>query len=773
MEDRTDAPDPARPTVPNSASDSLPSSTPLPAASARSDSPAARDDEGFEALLRRIFGYHRGADVTRLRQAYEMACEAHAGQKRYSGAPYITHPVAVASYLAELHLDVDTIITALLHDTVEDTRVRLTDIRRTFGAEVADLVDGVTKLAQVSMARGASKQGENLQKLVLAISRDVRVLLVKLADRLHNMHTLGFVPNPEKRERTARETLEIFAPLARRIGVQRWCGELEDQAFRWINPAAFESVSRRLAATREARASSVAEVSGAIADMLARAGLEARVYGREKRPYSIWAKLERRGLDFDDLADIYAFRVIVAEPDDCYRALGLIHRRWRCVPERFKDFISTSKPNNYRSIHTTIIGPDHRRVELQIRTEEMDRVAEDGVAAHWRYKNTSYGYDAEAAAAAGGDPLERLRSLVDILEHGGDPDEFLEHAKLEMFADQVFAFTPKGEVIALPGGATPLDFAYAVHTQIGDTCVGAKINGRQRPLRTRIQNGDVVEIIRSGTPAPLPGWEDIAVTGRARSAIRRLIRKSEHGEFARIGRAIAEHGLRREGVELAATHLADALKRLELDSEDELFADIGRGRLTSLNLLNALFPGRVSEVDPRLRELIVDEKARLFVRGRGLTPGVSLHFASCCSPLPGDRIVGILHRDRGVDVHIIDCERLEAFENEQERWLDLGWTAEAAERSVSTGRIMATVENTQGALAEITGVVSRSKGNIVGVRVLRRATDYFEMSFDVEVVDARHLAQIVAAMRACASVVAARRDRGQAFDARPASMPRP
>jgi GTP pyrophosphokinase/guanosine-3',5'-bis(diphosphate) 3'-pyrophosphohydrolase len=765
MEDRTDAPDPARPSVPASASDPHPGTTPSPAA--QPGLTGARDDEGFEALVGRVLAYHRTADVARLRQGYELACEAHAGQTRFSGEPYITHPVAVASLLAELHLDVDTIITALLHDTVEDTGVRLADIRRRFGADVAELVDGVTKLAQVSMARGASKQGENLQKLVLAISRDVRVLLVKLADRLHNMRTLGFVPNPEKREGTSRETLEIYAPLARRIGVQRWCGELEDLAFRWINAAAFESVARRLAATREARASSVAEVSGAIADMLAKAGLEARVYGREKRPYSIWAKLERRGLDFDDLADIYAFRVIVPEPDDCYRALGLIHRRWRCVPERFKDFVSNAKPNNYRSIHTTIIGPDHRRVELQIRTEEMDRVAEDGVAAHWRYKNTSYGYDAEAAAAAGGDPLERLRSLVDILEHGGDPDEFLEHAKLEMFADQVFAFTPKGDVIALPQGATPLDFAYAVHTQVGDTCVGAKVNGRQRPLRTRIQNGDVVEIIRSGTPAPLPGWEDIAVTGRARSAIRRLIRKSEHGEFARIGRAIAEHGLRREGIELASTHLADVLRRLELDSEDELFADIGRGRLTSHDLLNALFPGRASGVDPRARELIVDEKARLFVRGRGLTPGVSLHFGSCCSPLPGDRIVGILQRDRGVEVHTIDCERLATFEDEQERWLDLGWTAEAAERSLSTGRILATVENTPGALAEITGVVSRSKGNIVGVRVLRRATDFFEMTFDVEVVDARHLSHIVAAMRACASIVAARRDRGQAFDARP------
>ena len=504
----------------------------------------------------------------------------------------------------------------------------------------------------------------------------------------------------------------------------------------------------------------MSDVSAAITRVLDAAGVDARVYGREKRPYSIWRKLERRGLDFDDLADIYAFRIIVDEPDDCYRVLGLIHRAWRCVPERFKDFISTPKPNSYRSIHTTIIGPDQRRVELQIRTEEMDRVADDGVAAHWRYKQASYGYDAEAAAAAGGDPLERLRALVDILEYGGDPDEFLEHAKLEMFTDQVFAFTPKGDVIALPQGATPLDFAYAVHTQIGDTCIGARINGRHRPVRTRIQNGDVVEIIRSGAPAPLPGWEDIAVTGRARSAIRRLIRKSEHGEFVRIGRAIAEHGLKREGVDLAQMNLADAINRLERSSEDDLFADIGRGRLTSHDLVTALFPGRETISHPRDRELIVDEKAQLYVRGRGLTPGVSLHFADCCAPLPGDRIVGIIERDVGVMVHTIDCERLADYEDDQDRWLDLGWTSEAAERALSVGRVIATVDNRPGALAEITGVVARSNGNIIGVRIIQRGSDFFDMGFDVEVLDARHLSQIVAAMRACSSVVAARRDRG-------------
>lgn len=719
-------------------------------------------------LIARIRAYAPNVSAERIEAAYRFCQRAHDGQTRHSGDPYWAHPVAVAGILAELHLDEDSIITALLHDTVEDTSATLEELAEVFGAQVADLVDGVTKLGQVSRARGDIGRAENLQKFVLAISKDMRVLLVKLADRLHNMRTLDHHPKPEKRERIARETLEIYAPLARRIGVHRFCGELEDLSFRYVNPSAFESITRRLAVDRDGRRAAVAEVSGKIVERLAEEGLSARVYGREKRAYSIWRKLERRSIQFDDLADVYAFRVIVESAEDCYRALGLIHRSYRCVPERFKDFISTPKPNGYRSIHTTVVGPDHRRIELQIRTDDMDRIAEDGVAAHWRYKNQVYAYDPDAAAAAGGDPFARLRPLVEILEHGGDPEEFLEHAKLEMFSDQVFAFTPKGAVIALPQGATPLDFAYAVHTDVGDSCIGAKINGRQRPLRTALQNGDVVEIIRSGSPAPLPGWEEIAVTGRARSAIRRLIRKSQREEFGRIGRAIAEHALRREGLDLAGAHLRDALNRLEIKDEEELFEELGRGRLTGQKLLDAVFPGRTrpDAPDPRARELIVDEKARLFVRGRGLTPGVSLHFSACCSPLPGDRIVGLIEPEKGVHIHTIDCERLADAEDEQDRWLDLAWTASASEKALSIGRIIATVEHAPGALAEIAGAVGRSKGNIAGVRILKRASDFFDMSFDVEVVDVRHLSHIVAAMRACASVINADRARGGEIEER-------
>lgn len=712
------------------------------------------------AIASRLAAYVPDVDRDRVEYAYMFAAKAHAGQTRHSGEAYITHPAQVAEILLDLHLDPDTIITALLHDVVEDVkRVRLSDVKDAFGPEVAKLVDGVTKVTQVSR-RGRSaervKQAENLQKFLLAVSSDVRVLLIKLADRLHNMRTLGFHPKPTSKERIAKETLEIYAPLARRIGVHRVCGELEDLAFQHLSPAAYESITLRLSAEREKRTAAVAEVSGAVTRALHQAGLNARVAGREKRPYSVWRKLQNRGVSFEDLADIYAFRVIVEDVDECYRALGLVHRTWRCVPERFKDYISTPKPNNYQSIHTTVFGPDNLRIELQIRTDGMDRIAEDGVAAHWRYKNKSYGFDAEAAKAAGmEDPLARLRPLVEMLSFGDGAEEFLENAKLEMFSDQVFTFTPKGEVIPLPQGATPIDFAYAVHTDVGDTCVGAKVNGRNKPLRTQLRNGDVVEVVRSKAAAPPPNWEELAVTGKAKSAIRRLVRKSQQDEFARIGRAVAEHVFRREGLDFTNINIDDALGRLDVKSQDDLFVDMGRGDISGAELLAAVYPGRTL-TRPRPRELIAGDDAALYVQGGGLTPGVGLRFAPCCSPLPGERIVGVLEPGAGVVIHTISCEKLAAYEDELDRWIDLRWSG-AVDHAASLARVQATVKNEPGALAEITMAVSQSGGNINSLHIVRRATDFFEFAFDLEVSDARHLNNILAGMRACAHVVAAER----------------
>ncbi len=736
----------ATPSAPNSPADAIPSA----------------DD-----LVARVKSYHPKADEDLLRRAYDFTRDAHEGQTRHSGAPYYGHTVEVALLLADLRLDVATICTGLLHDTVEDTDATLNDIEREFGADVAQLVDGVTKLGQMNLRSKRTKQAENLQKLVVAITRDVRVLLVKLCDRLHNMRTLHFVPKQDKRERIARETLEIYAPLARRIGVNRVCVELEDLAFFNLNPPAYQSITKRLSDLRHLRSNEVAEVSASLSQELVDSGLDARVFGREKRPYSIWRKLEKKGVGFEDIADIYAFRVLVEDPTDCYRVLGVIHQRWRCVPERFRDYISVPKPNNYRSLHTTVIGPSNLRVELQIRTEDMERIAEDGVAAHWRYKSGSYAFDAKSAADAGGDPVERLRPLMEILNQGGDPDEFLEHAKLEMFANEVYAFTPKGDLIALPGGATPLDFAYALHTELGHTAIGAKINGRDRPLRTRLSNGDVVQIIKGGERHPPAGWEDLVITGRARAAIRKLIRSSETEEFERIGKVIAEHAFLREGKVFRENMLEDALKRLDVENADVLYQALGRGQIGSGELFEAVFPG-MKEMRGKLpqdRERIEDEQGRLYVHGRGLTQGIGLHFASCCSPMPGDRIVGVLEPGKGVNVHVIDCEVLAAHEDEEslENWIDLKWTPET-DNAVSVGRIHATVRNEPGVLAEMAGIVGEAGGNISDVKTLERTTDFFTMYFDVEVFDAKHLLNIIAALKTSDRVVAAERARASGED---------
>ncbi|MFW6299621.1 MAG: RelA/SpoT family protein [Oceanicaulis sp.] len=719
-----------------------------------------------EDLVARVMSYHPQADADMIRRAYEFSRTSHEGQSRHSGSPYYGHTVEVAMLLAELRLDAATVCTGLLHDTVEDTPATLQDIEDLFGADVAQLVDGVTKLGQMQLTSKRTKQAENLQKLVVAITRDVRVLLVKLCDRLHNMRTLHFVPKPEKRERIARETLEIYAPLARRVGVNRVCVELEDLSFRNMNPAAWESITRRLSDMRVQRADAVSSVSASLSEKLNEAGIDCRVFGREKRPYSIWRKLEKKGVSFDDIADIYAFRILVDDPADCYRALGVVHQTWRCVPERFRDYISTPKPNNYRSLHTTIIGPGNIRVELQIRTEAMERVAETGVAAHWRYKSGGYAYDPKAAKEAGGDPLMRLRPFVEILEHGGDPEEFLEHAKLEMFANEVYCFTPKGELITLPGGATPLDFAYAVHTELGHAAIGAKINGRERPLRTRLNNGDVIEIVKGGVRQPPAGWEDLVITGRARAAIRKLIRSSENDEFIRIGKVIAEHAFLREGKMFRESGLGDALKRLEVADVEELYLDLGRGSISSGELLEAVYPGHREARGrrPQDRERIADAQGGLYVHGRGLTPGVSLHFATCCSPMPGDRIVGVMRPGRGVEVHVIDCERLAEFEDGDDlaNWIDLKWTPEAANNAVSIGRIHATVRNEPSVLAEIAGAVGEARGNITDVKTIDRTKDFFGMAFDVEVFDARHLSNIVAALKTSDRVISVERARSGA-----------
>ncbi len=688
----------------------------------------------------------------------------HGAQLRASGDPYFAHPIEVAGILTEYRMDTAAIVTALLHDVIEDTPATHEDVAKLFGAEVADLVEGVTKLSKLELTAERTRQAENLRKFILAISKDIRVLVVKLADRLHNMRTLHFIERPAKRERIARETLDIYAPLARSIGMHRICTELEELSFEQLNPTARDAIIKRLEALRASQGQAVAVVSGEIAYQLNKAGVSARVFGREKQPYSIWRKLQRKSVGFSQLSDIYAFRVIVETEEDCYRALGVAHRAWPSVPDRFKDYISTPKRNNYRSLHTTVVGPRGMRIELQIRTERMDRIAEEGVAAHWRYKDKSYGFDADAAQEGGGrDPLNNIRQLVQVLGHGGDPDELVEHAKLEMFLDQTFVFTPKGRLISLPKGAMPLDFAYAVHTDVGDTTVGVKINGELKPLRTPLLNGDVVEVIRGPKPETPPDWRSLTVTGRARSAIRRLIRSHEREEFTRLGRATLEQTFARAGKAMADISLRSVLERFAVESEEALFETIQRGAINPTDVLQAVFPGLKPEevAAAAARRRIEDGKgARLYVQGGGLTPGVSLHFAECCSPVPGDRIVGIVQPNQGLAVHTIDCPRLAEYEDREELWRDLHWTPEAERSTVSKARLTATIRNAPGVLGQVCTAIGDAGGNIVNLRMHHRQQDFFDVDFDIDVRDARHLTLVSAALRASPSVEEVERAQG-------------
>ncbi|MDE2487325.1 MAG: bifunctional (p)ppGpp synthetase/guanosine-3',5'-bis(diphosphate) 3'-pyrophosphohydrolase [Alphaproteobacteria bacterium] len=708
-------------------------------------------------LIEKVRSYDPTADEALLNRAYVYAMRMHGAQKRASGDPYFAHPIEVAGILTDYRLDTATIVTALLHDVIEDTPVTRAEIDELFGGEIGELVEGVTKLSKLELSSETLRQAENLRKFILAISKDVRVLMVKLADRLHNMRTLQHIKQAAKRERIARETLDIYAPLARSIGMHRMTTELEELAFEHLNPVAHNAICRRLETLRQQQGGAVSLVSGEIAAKLETAGIPARVFGREKHPFSIWRKLQRKSIGFSQLSDIYAFRVIVDTEDDCYRALGVIHRAWPSVPERFKDFISTPKRNNYRSLHTTVVGPRGMRIEMQIRTEAMDLVAEEGVAAHWRYKDQSYGFDIEHQKAAGGrDPLVNLRHLVQVLEHGGDAEELVEHAKLEMYLDQVFVFTPKGQLVSLPRGAMPLDFAYAVHTDIGDTTVGVKINGELKPLRTVLSNGDVVEVIRGGKPAVPPDWRSLTVTGRARSAIRRHIRQTEKEEFTRLGRATVQQTFESVDKTLKDISLRPALDRFAVPTEDELFEAVGRGRVAPPQVLDAIFPGLKAaerEVAAARRHIAGGKEARLYVRGGGLTPGVSINFGECCSPVPGDRIVGILESDgRGLTVHTIDCETLAQYEDREELWRDLQWTPEAERNAIARARLTATIRNAPGVLGQVCTVIGEAGGNIVNLRMHHRQKDFFDVDIDVDVSDARHLTHIAAALRANPSV---------------------
>ncbi len=696
-------------------------------------------------LVERVKAYDPDADEALLNKAYVYAMKAHGKQFRASGDPYFAHPLEVAAILTDLKLDVPTIVTALLHDTIEDTLVTYEDIRDNFGEEIANLVDGVTKLSQLELFSERTKQAENFRKLMLAMSNDIRLLLVKLADRLHNMRTLGFVPDPSKRRRIAQETVDIYSPLAGRIGMQNMREELEDLAFAELNHEARDSIVTRLARLDASSGERIGRIADQLKRRLAEHGIEAWVYGRAKRPFSIWRKLKDKQLNFEQLSDIFGFRVIVKTPEDCYRALGVLHTNWQMVPERFKDFISTPKTNGYRSIHTTVIGPEKQRVEVQIRTQEMHDIAERGVAAHWRYRE-HVGDEGEEPA------LEWLRDMVDLLEKGDSAEEFLEHSRLAMYQDQVFCFTPKGDLIALPRGATPIDFAYMVHTDLGNTCVGAKVNGVHVPLHTPLRNGDQIEIIRTKEQSPSPLWEQFVVTGRARAEIRRFLRHAQRDEHVKFGRNILRKVFADEGFEMTDKAISEVAKKLRLSKVEDVYAEVGRGALRAHEVIEAVFPELKKDPERRAQAAFVEPKAKKPISIRGLTEGISYRLGQCCHPLPGDRIVGLVTPGEGVVIHTIDCAELEKAQSSMHDWLDVNWGIHAAEGGPSVARVAVRVKNLPGSLGAVMTVIGNNGGNIFNMKVTNRNPLFFEFEVDIEVRDLAHLQNILGALRVNAAV---------------------
>lgn len=716
-----------------------------------------RDDEPFltkEELAGMVLAYQPDADRARLHKAYEFAREKHGDQLRQSGDPYYSHPVRVATLLALVRLDEATIMAGLLHDTVEDCDdVDLALIETEFGSDVAELVDGVTKLGQLEYQSEASKQAENFQKFILATVNDIRVLLVKLADRMHNMRTLHYKKKEESRRRVARETMDLYAPLARRVGLHYLASEMEDLAFQHLNPEARAQILSQLEALESRNKDDLERIRLAIRQVMEREGIECRIKGRRKEPYSIWRKLEKKSISFQGVADIFGFRVVVDSVENCYRSLGVFHTEWACLPDRFRDFISVPKPNGYASLHTTVRASGNRLVELQIRTEEMDDTAERGVAAHWTYKNSAYGFDVESSRAAGLDPSANLKAFGELLSHGGDANDFLEHAKMEMYRTHVFAFTPQGRLVLLPAGSMPLDFAYSVHTAVGDTCDGAKINGVPRNMRTALQNGDVVEIIRRDEPRPLPGYETLCVTGRARAAQRKLRRELETQQFANLGRNLLERALRQHQIDPVSVDMRKISERAGFDGVQAMFEALGRTQEEVSRIIGIAFPGL--DLDARGPDDTVtldDEHAASLIAGENLTAGVTLHLGECCHPIPGDRIVGVRQPEKGLVVHTIYCGQVAKYDDRPELWVDLQWTELAKSGVRAIGRISINAADNKGVLAQQCSVVAQAGGNIRGVATHNRGPGFMELVFDIEVEDLRHLEQIKAALRALAVV---------------------
>ena len=683
-----------------------------------------------------ITSYLNDKEKDKVRHALKLSEEAHSNQLRKSGDPFITHPLEVAKILTSIKLDADSIVAGLLHDTLEDTNLNIEEIYQNFGNQIVELVDGLTKIKKYSLKVKNQKFGENYKKLILATTKDLRVILVKLADRLHNMRTIQFIKDENKKTKIALETLEVFAPLAQRLGMKEWQDELEDISFEVINPDAKKTIIERLEYLKSKDENLVDEIRYELKNIFFQEDLFCKVEGRIKSPYSIWNKIKNKNISFEQLSDIMAFRVITNSTRECYRCLGIIHRNYPYIQGRFKDFISAPKSNGYRALHTSVMGPKNKKIEIQFRSNIMNQIADFGIASHWKYKDPKKIKEKDARE------YKWVYDLVDSMNSSTSQDELIQNSKLKVFQNDIFVFTPKGDLIELPKNATPVDFAYAIHSQIGDKCVAAKINDKLQPLKTILKNGDQIEIITSESSQPSPLWQRFAVTTKVKSQLRRFFRFKKKEEHIIFGREILINYFQKENYEFNKNVEQKILEDFGFKSIDELYSSIGSGEITALSVMKKIYPEYnyipVSKFNKNTQNSI---------KLKGLTAGMSYHLAGCCSPLKGDSIVGIVTAGIGVAVHTIDCDTLISYQDTPDRWLNISWDNQNNLETVSNSRIVVVLFNKPGSLGKVTTVIAKNNGNISNILFSVRKPDFFEIIIDIEVRDANHLQNIIAALR--------------------------
>ncbi len=683
-----------------------------------------------------ITSYLTNEEKNKVRHALKLSELAHSNQLRKSGDPFITHPLEVAKILTSIKLDADSIVAGLLHDTLEDTNLNIEEINKNFGNQIVELVDGLTKINKFSLKVNNQKFGENYKKLILATTKDLRVILVKLADRLHNMRTIQFIKDENKKTKIALETLEVFAPLAQRLGMKEWQDELEDISFEIINPDAKKTIIERLEYLKSKDDNIVDEIRYELKNIFFQEDLFCKVEGRIKSPYSIWNKIKNKNISFEQLSDIMAFRVITNSTRECYRCLGIIHRQYPYIQGRFKDFISAPKSNGYRALHTSVMGPKNKKIEIQFRSNIMDQIADFGVASHWKYKDPKKIKEKDAKE------YKWVYDLIDSMNSSVTQDELIQNSKLKVFQNDIFVFTPKGDLIELPKNATPVDFAYAIHSQIGDKCVGAKINDKLQPLKTILNNGDQIEIITSESSQPSPLWQRFTVTTKVKSQLRRFFRFKKKEEHIIFGREILLNFFQKENYEFNKNIEEKILNDFNYKSIDDVYASIGSGEITALSIIKKIYPEYnyipVSKFN---------ENTQNTIKLKGLTAGMSYHLAGCCSPLKGDSIVGIVTAGIGVAVHTLDCDTLISYQDTPDRWLNISWDNQSNLETISNARIIVVLFNKPGSLGKVTTVIAKNNGNISNILFSVRKPDFFEIIIDIEVRDSNHLQNIIAALR--------------------------